>query len=872
MKIGMEVGRVVYSNMFLGRIHIVIVALLCWYLPAHTQTVAPIEQLRGVVNVYEPVIEVIACDSTIRVRSASAFSVGDEVLLIQMKGARISEKNDSTYGTILDMNGAGCAEFLVIGSISNDRITFTTTWVHPYSPRGALQLVKVRKVQQALTTGTVTAPVFNGATGGVVVIHATESLTLQSDISASASGFRGGFPSLPRDVCTPTTWASFYIFGEGGEKGDGIATLSQEQSVSSKGPFATGGGGGNGGNAGGAGGSNAGSGGHGGDANTWCQQFRRQGGFPGQTVDSLLLKQRVFMGGGGGGGHQNDVQGTAGGRGGGIVIIRTPLLISQGGKIIANGATVADTAAWNGAFMQPGDGAGGGGAGGSVLLDVATYATPISIEAKGGNGGIVGARYQPNGPGGGGGGGAVILTSPTSVSLNADLSGGRAGIHISPETADSVRYSSWGAGDGAPGLVVTGFEWKVPSRATFHATGGGEICPGGSVELVADPGYMFYRWSTGATTRTIWVTAEGVYSVTATDSAGCSQTVSGLVVRADPTLVNVQTVVDFGNVDYQRAATAALRITSLDDDPIVVERVANGTRFTVANTSVFPLIIPPFSSADVELVFAPSGEGVYTENLSVSISAPCPVSQTFAVRAKVDPARIHISMSDTTAVVGNTALFLPVRAHLQPDTIELANARLLVRIRMNIQMLAPWAVTRGTVVNDVIDVLRSERTITIDLDGITIPPGSSTLTEIACMVLLCGVNTTALDVVDVAWLRSGMNPITTVEDGSVTVDPVCYSEGRMIRLSKPSTINVGPNPASDHLIVSTTLDAVGTYSIVITDVMGRTMYSWEDVMTPRTSRRAITLRVPTDTWEQGTYYVRLTGPLTSETVSVVVRR
>ncbi|MBC8145024.1 MAG: hypothetical protein H7X80_05520, partial [bacterium] len=46
-------------------------------------------------------------------------------------------------------------------------------------------------------------------------------------------------------------------------------------------------------------------------------------------------------------------------------------------------------------------------------------------------------------------------------------------------------------------------------------------CIGDTIELDAGAGYAGYVWSTGATTRTIHVTADGVYSVDVSDASGC---------------------------------------------------------------------------------------------------------------------------------------------------------------------------------------------------------------------------------------------------------------------------------------------------------------------------------------------------------------
>jgi hypothetical protein len=73
-------------------------------------------------------------------------------------------------------------------------------------------------------------------------------------------------------------------------------------------------------------------------------------------------------------------------------------------------------------------------------------------------------------------------------------------------------------------IVVSGNSMpsvSLPSNAS--------LCPGGSLLLDAGPGYASYLWSTGATTQSISVTLPGVYSVTATDLAGCQSSTSTTV-------------------------------------------------------------------------------------------------------------------------------------------------------------------------------------------------------------------------------------------------------------------------------------------------------------------------------------------------------
>lgn len=62
-------------------------------------------------------------------------------------------------------------------------------------------------------------------------------------------------------------------------------------------------------------------------------------------------------------------------------------------------------------------------------------------------------------------------------------------------------------------------------------TGDGTICPSESVILNAGSGFASYLWSDNSTAATLTVTNPGTYSVTVTDSAGCTGTDSFLVIQ-----------------------------------------------------------------------------------------------------------------------------------------------------------------------------------------------------------------------------------------------------------------------------------------------------------------------------------------------------
>lgn len=97
-----------------------------------------------VVNDYTEVLAFDACKNEITVANASAFKVGDTVLVIQMKGVVIDTSNTAAFGTILDYKNASNYEFNYISQKSVNVLTFKSQLTKYYDmPGGVVQLIRV---------------------------------------------------------------------------------------------------------------------------------------------------------------------------------------------------------------------------------------------------------------------------------------------------------------------------------------------------------------------------------------------------------------------------------------------------------------------------------------------------------------------------------------------------------------------------------------------------------------------------------------------------------------------------------------------------------------------------------------------------------
>ena len=291
-------------------------------------------------------------------------------------------------------------------------------------PTAVYQIVVPVRADTITVDSTLTCEAWDGRRGGVIELQATSCIIIDgSQIDASARGYRGGRRSTDEGgTCSLTQACDPALSGRTGEKGESFV-IRDPQCVSGHIPWASGGGGGDAHTAGDGAGGNGGAGGRGGDQ--WsCGLPLGMHGMAGCAVRDTTF-DRLIAGGGGGGAHQNNGVGTDGVAGGGIIVLRAPRIQGDTIRVIVDGESQARVA--------NNDGAGGGGAGGTIVLDACEIVVPVRAVVRGGRGGNCGGGH---GPGGGGSGGRVLL-EPSLLQRGLggytfELDGGGSGLNGGP--------------------------------------------------------------------------------------------------------------------------------------------------------------------------------------------------------------------------------------------------------------------------------------------------------------------------------------------------------------------------------------------------------------------------------------------------------
>jgi len=415
-----------------------------------------------VVNSYAQVTAPLAPgDALVAVSTSTGFAAGDLVMLLQTTGLAPEPESGAPETIDLADDQVGRWELARLAAAGGTTITLTAPLAHAYAAI-ATQIIRVPEYTTVTVNAgaSISAPAWNGGTGGVVAFLASGTLTNGGQIRANGRGFRGGaYVDDPigstgcDDLDQPAP--------SGARKGEGIANTSYGSSSAGRGNLANGGGGGDCFKAGGGGGGNGGAGGMGGRSDSALDGMRDVGGLGGAALSYSLLDHLTF-GGGGGAGHGVDGTGQPGGAGGGAIFIRAGQLAGAG-TISAVGASPGPAESDAGA---------GGGAGGSIYLRVAGDASCSGVVA---NGGIGGDTYQsPSsvGPGGGGGGGRVLFQSAGGACPIAVL-GVASGRQLDGNASGDISY---GAGAGAAGVSTTlGGGFALPLAPALSAPAGGSF-------------------------------------------------------------------------------------------------------------------------------------------------------------------------------------------------------------------------------------------------------------------------------------------------------------------------------------------------------------------------------------------------------------
>jgi large repetitive protein len=279
-------------------------------------------------------------------------------------------------------------------------------------------------------------------------------------------------------------------------------------------------------------------------------------------------------------------------------------------------------------------------------------------------------------------GGSVTLTAPAGFSYAWSNGATTQSIEVTASGSYSVTVtnaSGCSASSASTAVTVN----ATPSTPSITPSGPTTFCEGGSVTLTAPAGFS-YAWSNGATTQSITVSASGSYSVTVTNTSGCSATSAptNVTVNATPSAPSITaggptTFCEGGSVTLTApagfnytwsngATTQSIAVSATGSYSVTVTN-ASGCSATSAPTAVTVNATPATPS------ITPSGPTTFCEGGSVTLTAPAGFSYAWSNGATTQSIAVTASGSYSVTVSnasGCSATSAPatVTVHPTPST------------------------------------------------------------------------------------------------------------------------------------------------------------------------------------------------------------
>ncbi|MBS1911927.1 MAG: hypothetical protein JST22_08080 [Bacteroidetes bacterium] len=495
-------------------------------------------------------------------------------------------------------------------------------------------------------------------------------------------------------------------------------------------------------------------------------------------------------------------------------------------------------------------------------------------------------------------GDTVVLEAPAGYDryLWTDGSTGQAFIARSAGTYTVTVSTAEGCSGTAQPVTIA---LEAPPSPTITVEGSSSLCPGDSVRLQAPPGFKVYRWSNGDTTSSTLVRAAGNYSVTVTDTIGCtgtspvveitiSNTLTPVITPSGPTTLcqgdsvtleappgfasyawssgeSTPEVVVHGSGSYNvtvrstggctgTSAPVDVTVHPLPAAPTIVE--SNGTLTTVSASAYQwyrnGAAIPGATNRTLPVQADGSYEVVITDaNGCGARSAPYTINTTGV--------STRVAIAAATGSVGDR-VEIPIVLDASNGLDDSRARSFTATLHFDASMLLPAAdMPPGT-------VTQGMRVITINGNR---PAGLVTgeLARLAFTAMLGDSAATEVVLDHFAWLDGSWDVETA--NGRFTLTGYCTNGGeRLLEVTAGAGLkSVRPNPATDELTIGYELTERGRTQLMLADEAGRIIRTLEDRETmPGTYEARCDLR----TLPTGTYTCLLETPTQRFTAGVVV--
>jgi hypothetical protein len=416
---------------------------------------------------------------------------------------------------------------------------------------------------------------------------------------------------------------------------------------------------------------------------------------------------------------------------------------------------------------------------------------------------------------------ATLTALPNDTSYSYEWSNGEttAIIQVSQPGTYRVTVSKGGC------VGTAEFTVNASPSPEFEILGENLLCNSETATLTCSADFAEYLWSTNEISKSIVISGAGTYTLTVTDTNGCSATQEFTVSKYALDFTLSKTAIDFGKtyISERKSDEATLSNHS-------------GFAITLSNGQS----VADGESYDLGYDFVPTQLGEFTDIMTVHITAPCDTVVQVPVTASVY-ARVTISTEDVHTQIGRVET-VPIYIECEADLPSQDYT-----ITTSIDKTAFY--TKDDYTINQTEPLHRAKTQIHSLTG-TILLSDKLVYDIAFP--------------SYEFTNPYIEPID--RPGKIYIDSICIFPLRNIIAFAPTTVELSPNPASGQLSIDIATRMQGTMSLELVSSEGRVVYSDTWLQFTRTKR----IELSTDNIPSGLYQVRLITPYDAVSKSVVV--
>ncbi|MGC8749188.1 MAG: hypothetical protein ACP5RR_09990 [Candidatus Kapaibacteriota bacterium] len=228
---------------------------------------------------------------------------------------------------------------------------------------------------------------------------------------------------------------------------------------------------------------------------------------------------------------------------------------------------------------------------------------------------------------------------------------------FSPKQSGYYRFTLFVNGTVVEDSIFVLVKEVNPKIITFPKE---KLCIGDSLELKVSDEYLKYRWSTGDTTRSIFVKDTGKYWVEVEDSAGCKG-----IAQIEVKNYNIQfsgiSEIDFGEVEIGKDKTELVNLVNNSDDNVTISKVysKNGI-YDIRPLVPLPKELNKGESFEFEVKYQPRELGKEDDDsIIIEVEVPCKVDWIIKVKGK-GFSILKVWLPDTFATIGTKDFCIPL--------------------------------------------------------------------------------------------------------------------------------------------------------------------------------------------------------------------